>query len=186
MMPLIRKSLKGVINGRHIHANMMLYRRNAIMSCSSSSCSCGTPTEVTGSTRKPTLRLTSLSSLRDLTITHRQYSRISSTSGVSTAIQENHVRASMSQWDLFAGIVVERKPIITANKNELQEKYTKCLAQLEFELSKKSNHEIRHRSDLYEGKMLKHELNIVLMNLDDILIVSLEKCLKRSRQEMLI
>lgn len=53
-----------------------------------------------------------------------------------------------SRWDLYAGIVVERRPVVTPKKHEMQEKYMEMLRQVELEVSKKSDHEIRHQNDL--------------------------------------
>lgn len=72
---------------------------------------------------------------------------ISSTSVASSNAPIEDVASGAKQWDLYAGIVLERKPLLTTEKNEIQDKYAKYLTQLEFELSKKSDHEVRHIND---------------------------------------
>ena len=53
------------------------------------------------------------------------------------------------KWDLYAGIVLERKPILTQEMTPLEQKYSQFLSQYELELSKKSDHEIRQENDMY-------------------------------------
>ncbi|CAH1969369.1 unnamed protein product [Acanthoscelides obtectus] len=56
--------------------------------------------------------------------------------------------AAKVKWDLYAAVCLERKPVITPQLNELQEEYKTLIAEIEFERSLKSDHELRHEADL--------------------------------------
>lgn len=116
------------------------------MHCSS----CGTPAQRKTSGMRT---LMSYQSSRHNPLMSQASSISSSSVATSLAVQGNPTTTvaanSAGQWDIFAGIVVERKPVITAKKDSLQEKYSKFLSQLEYEISKKSDHEVRHDKDKY-------------------------------------
>ncbi|CAL8142032.1 unnamed protein product [Orchesella dallaii] len=76
-----------------------------------------------------------------------QSSHIASSSVASSVAPNANASTGKERWDLFAGVVVERKPVVTAKRDAMQEKYAKVVAQIEFETSKKSDHEIRHQND---------------------------------------
>lgn len=69
------------------------------------------------------------------------HANMSSGVGVDTSSDKG------GQWDIVAGIVVERKPVITQKMDAFQEKYSNMLTKIEFEMSKKSDHEIRKQND---------------------------------------
>ncbi|ODN01789.1 39S ribosomal protein L46, mitochondrial [Orchesella cincta] len=111
----------------------------AFGSCSS----CG----AVGQDRKPRglLRKTFLCS--SVTSYFAQSSHIASSSVSSSVVPHANADAENVKWDLYAGVVVERRPVITPRKDAMQEKYFKYLTQVEFENSKKSDHEMRHQND---------------------------------------
>ncbi|OXA56287.1 39S ribosomal protein L46, mitochondrial [Folsomia candida] len=51
------------------------------------------------------------------------------------------------KWDLYAGVVLERKPVLTPEMTPLEKEYSTLLSKYEFELSKKSSHEVRKEKD---------------------------------------
>ena len=53
----------------------------------------------------------------------------------------------------MAAVCIERRPIITPVRNEMQEGFQKLLSKLEFENSLKSAHEMRHEADLRLAKV---------------------------------
>ncbi|VEN63700.1 unnamed protein product [Callosobruchus maculatus] len=52
------------------------------------------------------------------------------------------------KWDLYAAVCLERKPVITPELSDLQKEYKALIADIEFERSLKSEHELRHEADL--------------------------------------
>lgn len=62
---------------------------------------------------------------------------------------------SKEKWDLFAGVLVERLPVVTKTLNKLEQKYLNYLQQVEFENSLKSNHELQHEKDLKQAELIK-------------------------------
>ncbi|KAJ6641692.1 39S ribosomal protein L46, mitochondrial [Pseudolycoriella hygida] len=54
---------------------------------------------------------------------------------------------SNNKWDLYAGVLVERLPVITKSLNKIEQEYLDHLKQLEFEQSSKSDFEMRDEKD---------------------------------------
>ena len=50
-------------------------------------------------------------------------------------------------WRITAAVAVERLPSLTTALNPLEEKMKKLLNTIEYEQSKKSDHEVRHEED---------------------------------------
>ncbi|XP_055382597.1 39S ribosomal protein L46, mitochondrial [Condylostylus longicornis] len=59
------------------------------------------------------------------------------------------------KWDLYAGVLVERLPIISKSLNAIEEEFQALLWQKEFEGSLKSNHELKHERDLLQAELIK-------------------------------
>nr|CAD7194011.1 unnamed protein product [Timema douglasi] len=59
------------------------------------------------------------------------------------------------KWDLVSAVCVERKPIVTKNLTPIEEKFSKLLMQVEFEVSLKSDHEVRHEIEVKQEELLK-------------------------------
>ena len=51
------------------------------------------------------------------------------------------------QWRITAAVAVERLPSLTPALTPLEEKMKKLLDTIEYEQSKKSDHEVRHEED---------------------------------------
>lgn len=64
-----------------------------------------------------------------------------------TAAANATANTETDKWDLYVGLCLERRPVITKDRTPLEEKYAAFLAQYEVELSKKSDHEIRREDD---------------------------------------
>jgi len=62
---------------------------------------------------------------------------------------------SKAKWDLYVGLVLERKPRLTQEMSSMEKEYAELLKQYEFELSKKSDHEVRKEKDKYVGRFRK-------------------------------
>ncbi|XP_055628944.1 39S ribosomal protein L46, mitochondrial [Toxorhynchites rutilus septentrionalis] len=72
--------------------------------------------------------------------------RISSEASSSTAKEK---------WDIFAGVLAERLPVITKTLTPLEANFKTMLGQIEFENSLKSNHEIRKETEKRQVELLK-------------------------------
>jgi len=59
------------------------------------------------------------------------------------------------QWDIMAGVCLQRKPIITKSLTDIEVNYQNLLQDIEFEKSLKSDHELRHDKDLQRMEKLK-------------------------------
>lgn len=59
------------------------------------------------------------------------------------------------QWDIMAGICLQRKPVITKSLSDIEVKYQTILQEIEFERSLKSDHELRHDKDVQRMEKLK-------------------------------
>lgn len=59
------------------------------------------------------------------------------------------------QWDIMAGICLQRKPVITKSLTDIEVKYQNILQEIEFEKSLKSDHELRHDRDLQRMEKIK-------------------------------
>ncbi|CAH0559513.1 unnamed protein product [Brassicogethes aeneus] len=59
------------------------------------------------------------------------------------------------KWDLLTAVCLERKPVITQELNEIQKEYEELLAEVEFERSLKSDHELQHELELKQIEALK-------------------------------
>jgi len=52
-----------------------------------------------------------------------------------------------NKWDLYAGVLVERLPVISKSLNKIEQEYLDYLKQIEFEQSRKSDFEARDEKD---------------------------------------
>lgn len=59
------------------------------------------------------------------------------------------------KWDLLSAVCLERHPITTKPKTELESKFQQMLACIEFEGSMKSDHELRHEIDKKQQMLQK-------------------------------
>lgn len=59
------------------------------------------------------------------------------------------------KWDLYCGICLERKPILSKQLNEVELNFQKLLNELEFENSMKSDHELHSEADKRRADMFK-------------------------------
>jgi len=51
-------------------------------------------------------------------------------------------------YHLYSGLIIERRPVITAELNDIEKRYSQLLSSLELERSHLSSHELRHKNDL--------------------------------------
>uniref|UniRef100_A0A182JKS2 Large ribosomal subunit protein mL46 n=1 Tax=Anopheles atroparvus TaxID=41427 RepID=A0A182JKS2_ANOAO len=59
------------------------------------------------------------------------------------------------KWDLYAGVLVERLPVVTKTLEPLEIKFKAMLDQIELEKSLKSNHELRKETEKRQLELLK-------------------------------
>lgn len=59
------------------------------------------------------------------------------------------------QWDIMAGVCLQRKPVITKSLIDIEVKYQNILREIEYEKSLKSDHELRHDKDLLRMEKIK-------------------------------
>lgn len=59
------------------------------------------------------------------------------------------------KWDLFAGVLVERLPVVTRTMEPIEAKFKSILDQIEFEGSLKSSHELRKETEKRQAELLK-------------------------------
>uniref|UniRef100_A0A182V443 Large ribosomal subunit protein mL46 n=1 Tax=Anopheles merus TaxID=30066 RepID=A0A182V443_ANOME len=59
------------------------------------------------------------------------------------------------KWDLYAGVLVERLPIVTKTLDPIEAKFKEMLNQIELEKSLKSNHELRKETEKQQLELLK-------------------------------
>uniref|UniRef100_A0A1B6DCR1 Large ribosomal subunit protein mL46 n=1 Tax=Clastoptera arizonana TaxID=38151 RepID=A0A1B6DCR1_9HEMI len=85
------------------------------------------------------------------------------TSKVLTECYQNNafcIAANTSEkWDLLSAVSLERKPIITKNLNDMEQKFIKLLSEIEYERSHKSDHEVRKEKDKVKVQQLKSAKN---------------------------
>lgn len=62
---------------------------------------------------------------------------------------------SKQKWDLHAGVLVERLPIVTKTLKPIEKEFQQLLWQQEFEKSLKSDHELQHERDLIQAELIK-------------------------------
>uniref|UniRef100_A0A182KAK2 Large ribosomal subunit protein mL46 n=1 Tax=Anopheles christyi TaxID=43041 RepID=A0A182KAK2_9DIPT len=62
---------------------------------------------------------------------------------------------SEQKWDLYAGVLVERLPIVTKTLEPIEAKFKEMLNQIELEKSLKSNHELRKETEKQQLELLK-------------------------------
>lgn len=63
--------------------------------------------------------------------------------------------STVDKWDLASSVCLERKPILTKEFNGIESKYSKVLNKVEYEMSFKSDHEIRLLKDKLYAEELK-------------------------------
>lgn len=61
----------------------------------------------------------------------------------------------LEKWDLMSAVSLERKPIITKDLHEMENKFMNVLRELEYERSSKSDHEIRKEKDKFRSEQIK-------------------------------
>ncbi|KAK0172348.1 hypothetical protein PV328_005680 [Microctonus aethiopoides] len=66
--------------------------------------------------------------------------------------------ATKPKWDLLSAVCVERHPLITSVKTDLEEAYQNMLNQIEFENSMKSDHELNIEMERKQREKLKKGL----------------------------
>ncbi|XP_052894981.1 39S ribosomal protein L46, mitochondrial [Anopheles moucheti] len=74
----------------------------------------------------------------------------------SLATQASPVATQSDQkWDLYAGVLVERLPIVTKTLEPIEATFKQMLDQMELEKSLKSNHELRKETEKQQLELLK-------------------------------
>ncbi|EDV38766.1 uncharacterized protein Dana_GF24835 [Drosophila ananassae] len=63
--------------------------------------------------------------------------------------------AAPEKWDLYAGVLVERLPVISKSLNPLEKQFQDLLWRVEYENSLKSDFELKHERDLVQAELIK-------------------------------
>ncbi|XP_059612843.1 large ribosomal subunit protein mL46 [Phlebotomus argentipes] len=87
-------------------------------------------------------------------------SRVFGVSGQRLASQSAAVQKE--KWDLLAGVLVERLPVLGKTLKPIEVKYQKMLNDIEFEQSMLSDHERRHQRDQVAAERFKKGLDVDL------------------------
>ncbi|ALC44811.1 mRpL46 [Drosophila busckii] len=82
-----------------------------------------------------------------------------------TRPQSTSAAGAKDKWDLYAGVLVERLPVVSKTLNPLERQFQDMLWKVELENSLKSNHELQHERDLKQAEMIKQ--GKVQVDLDD-------------------
>lgn len=78
----------------------------------------------------------------------------------------SQVPVTESKWDILCGLCLERKPTILREMNAIERKFAQILSDIEYENSKKSEHEIRAEGDARRADMLKSGSQLDAKELD--------------------
>lgn len=71
---------------------------------------------------------------------------VAATSSVMEKIVQNNQKHV--NWSLFGSVCIERMPIITCDMNDLENRYSNLINELNVRKSLLSDHELRHLKDL--------------------------------------
>lgn len=63
--------------------------------------------------------------------------------------------AAPEKWDLYAGVLVERLPVVSKSLNPLEKQFQDLLWRVEYENSLKSDFELKHERDLVQAELIK-------------------------------
>ncbi|EDW50117.1 39S ribosomal protein L46, mitochondrial [Drosophila sechellia] len=63
--------------------------------------------------------------------------------------------ASPEKWDLYAGVLVERLPVVSKYLNPLEKQFQDLLWRVEYENSLKSDHELKHEREIVQTELIK-------------------------------
>ncbi|EDX08864.1 GD13646 [Drosophila simulans] len=59
------------------------------------------------------------------------------------------------KWDLYAGVLVERLPVLSKSLNPLEKQFQDLLWRVEYENSLKSDHELKHEREIVQTELIK-------------------------------
>jgi len=70
----------------------------------------------------------------------------------TTMMQQQHDinsgnRIVPKQWEIYTGIVLERKPVISQEMTSIEKEFAEMMGKVEVERSKKSDHEVKKEKD---------------------------------------
>lgn len=69
--------------------------------------------------------------------------------------QSTSTAGAKEKWDLYAGVLVERLPVVSKTLNPLERQFQDMLSHVEYENSLKSDHELKHERDLVQMELIK-------------------------------
>ncbi|XP_064539427.1 large ribosomal subunit protein mL46 [Drosophila montana] len=69
--------------------------------------------------------------------------------------QSSSAQSANDKWDLYAGVLVERLPVVTKTLNPLERQFQDMLSQVEYENSLKSDFELKHERDMLQTELIK-------------------------------
>ncbi|KAM8710320.1 hypothetical protein ACLKA7_017019 [Drosophila subpalustris] len=69
--------------------------------------------------------------------------------------QSTSAAGAKEKWDLYAGVLVERLPVVSKTLSPLERQFQDMLSHIEYENSLKSDHELKHERDLVQMELIK-------------------------------
>lgn len=82
-----------------------------------------------------------------------------------STVNDSSQKYSKEKYDLLSAVSLERRPVITREFNELEQRFSKQLQEIEYERSYKSNFEVRMEEDVKRAKEVK-EGNVSIVEMD--------------------
>ncbi len=94
------------------------------------------------------LKLNSLKSIKRIEFFGSVFSKNFSLTSSSTAATNDALQSKNLKIRLFTSVCVERLPIITCDMNDLEQRYSNLINEINIKKSYLSNHELRHLKDM--------------------------------------
>lgn len=93
----------------------------------------------------------------------RQFNRLAFSERITSKLMST---SNAEKWDLASSVCVERKPVLTKDFNSIESRYSTVLNKVEYEMSYKSDHEIRLVKDKLYAEELKNTDSFI--NIDQV------------------
>ncbi|SPP85250.1 39S ribosomal protein L46, mitochondrial [Drosophila guanche] len=85
--------------------------------------------------------------------------------GARQVARAQSTAAAQEKWDLYAGVLVERLPVVSKSLSPVEKQFQDLLWRIEFENSLKSDHELKNERELVQAELIKQ--GKVQVDLDD-------------------
>ncbi|XP_017134918.1 39S ribosomal protein L46, mitochondrial [Drosophila miranda] len=85
--------------------------------------------------------------------------------GARQVTRAQSTAAAQEKWDLYAGVLVERLPVVSKKLSPVEQQFQDLLWRVEYENSLKSDHELKNERELVQAELIKQ--GKVQVDLDD-------------------